>query len=64
MINKAGKELTWLFALKILSRLFDLTLNILVLRDLEPGIYGMFIHWYLEDSQLIWIYWQTSLSSI
>ncbi|CAD8125953.1 unnamed protein product [Paramecium sonneborni] len=41
MINKAGKELTWLFALKILSRLFDLTLNILVLRDLEPGIYGL-----------------------
>lgn len=44
MINKAGKQLTWLFALKILSRLFDLTLNILVLRDLEPGIYGNCIY--------------------
>ncbi|CAD8161452.1 unnamed protein product [Paramecium octaurelia] len=41
MINKAGKQLTWLFALKILSRIFDLTLNVLVLRDLEPGIYGL-----------------------
>ncbi|EAR82704.2 RFT1-like protein (macronuclear) [Tetrahymena thermophila SB210] len=45
VIQKAAKGLSILFVMKIFSRVIDFVLNILVIQEVEPTIYGLTIHY-------------------
>lgn len=40
ILGKAAKGFSILFAMKIFSRVIDFVLNVLVLRDVDPAVYG------------------------
>ena len=48
LYNKAAKGLSILFLIRILSRVVDFLLNILVIRDLDPEVFGKMSAKYLS----------------
>lgn len=44
LFKKAISGITWLFVMRIFTKCIDIILNILVIRHIEPSVYGIFFH--------------------